>query len=238
MLERESDNLVDQLVEQIQKKIASGEYAPGQKLRQAALATAFQVSRTPVRQALSQLAARGIVDESAATGVVVKAHSPKDVRDVYRVRAEIEGLAAELAAHWITDEQLLSLRQIHDRFVNAVSSLYQSAHGDTARAGYDAVRKEWVATNAEFHAVINRASCNEYVNRIIGELHHGTTRGVVAASALGMYRHRMERNIAHHEAVLQALEARDPMNARAAMSMHVLESGEFVAAWLENQART
>ena len=71
-MQREPENLVDQLVEQIQKKIASGEYAPGQKLRQATLATAFQVSRTPVRQALSQLAARGLVDEDPASGVIVK----------------------------------------------------------------------------------------------------------------------------------------------------------------------
>jgi DNA-binding GntR family transcriptional regulator len=239
-MDREPEKLVNHLVEQIQSKIASGEYAPGAKLRQAALATAFQVSRTPIRQALTQLAARGFVDESVAGGVIVKTQTPKEVRDLYRVRAEIEGLAAELAAHWITDRALRELRQIHERFVGAVSLLHESAKvaHDRAESGYEAVRKEWVVTNSEFHAVINRASCNDYVCRLIGEMHLDSARGVIAASALGMYRHRMERNIQHHEAVLQALEARDPAKARAAMATHVLESGEFVAAWLENNTRT
>jgi DNA-binding GntR family transcriptional regulator len=48
----------------------------------------------------------------------------------------------------------------------------------------------------------------------------------------------MEKNITHHEAILAALEARDDLKARQAMATHVLESGEFVAAWIENQVRT
>jgi DNA-binding GntR family transcriptional regulator len=234
---REPENLVEQLVERIQEKIGSGEYVPGQKLRQAALAKTFQVSRTPVRQALTQLAARGLVDDNVASGFVVRSTSPKEVRDVYRVRAEVEGLAAELAAQWITDRDLMYLRTIHQRFIGAVLSLNDSARGEVAAVSYDTVRKDWIATNSDFHAAINRASCNEYVQRIVRELNMGSTRALVAASALGMYRHRMERNIDHHEAILKALEARNPVSSRAAMCAHVLESGEFVAAWLENQKR-
>jgi DNA-binding FadR family transcriptional regulator len=52
-----------------------------------------------------------------------------------------------------------------------------------------------------------------------------------------MYKHRMERNIEHHGAILAALEARDSNLSRSTMSEHVLESGEFVAAWLENHNR-
>ena len=72
---------------------------------------------------------------------------------------------------------------------------------------------------------------------VIADLQLGSSRGLIATSALGMYRHRMEKNIAHHAAILAALEARDEAAARQAMSTHILESGAFVAAWLENQAR-
>jgi len=233
------DKLVDQLADQIQHKIATGEYLPGQKLKQVALANTFQVSRTPVRQALSQLAARGIVDQSQ-TGAVVKSQSSKDVRDIYRVRSEVEGLAAQLAAQWITDHQLIELRRIHERFVQAVTDLNRlradSPAGHAETSAYQAARKEWVTTNSEFHAIIFQASCNAYLQKIIADLELGSSRGVIASSALGMYKHRMEKNIAHHEAILAALEARDDMAARQAMSAHVVESGEFVAAWLENQA--
>lgn len=234
------ERLVDRLVEQIQRKVASGEYAPGQKLRQVELANTFQVSRTPIRHALSLLAARGIVDQKHYSGVTVKATSAKDVRDVYRVRAEVEGLAAGLAAQWITDLQLVELRMIHERFVAAVSELSRlramSPSVDDSRE-YEAARKKWVSTNNEFHSIIYNASANAYLQKLIGELRLGSSRGLIASSALGMYKHRMEKNITHHEAILVALEARDEMAARRSMTTHVLESGEFVAAWLENQTR-
>jgi DNA-binding FadR family transcriptional regulator len=72
---------------------------------------------------------------------------------------------------------------------------------------------------------------------VIGDLQLGSSKGLIAASALGMYKHRMERNIEHHDAILAALEARDPDLSRSTMSAHVIESGEFVAAWIENHVR-
>jgi DNA-binding GntR family transcriptional regulator len=235
------EKLVDQLVEQIQRKIAAGEYVPGQKLKQVELANTFQVSRTPIRHALSLLAARGFVDQEHHSGVTVKAQSAKDVRDMYRVRAEVEGLAAQLAAHWIPDGQLVELRKIHERFVHAVSDLNRlrgSGATPDVSEEYEAARKEWVSTNSEFHKIIYNASGNAYLQKLISELQLGSSRGLIASSALGMYKHRMEKNITHHEAILAALEARDDLKARQAMATHVLESGEFVAAWIENQVRT
>ncbi|MET4579267.1 GntR family transcriptional regulator [Ottowia thiooxydans] len=235
------EKLVNQLADQIQQKIVTGEYRPGEKLKQVALANTFQVSRTPIRQALSQLAARGIVDQSQ-TGAVVKSQSSKDVRDIYRVRSEVEGLAAQLAAQWITDQQLLELRKIHTRFVHAVTELSrlraENPSGHTESAGYQAARQEWVSSNSEFHAIIFQASCNAFLGKIIADLQLGSARGRIASSALGMYKHRMERNIAHHEAILSALEAHDEIAARRAMAAHVDESGEFVATWMENQSQT
>ncbi|MGD9941782.1 MAG: GntR family transcriptional regulator [Burkholderiaceae bacterium] len=231
------ENLVAHLVEQIQERIASGEYQPGQKLKQVALANAFQVSRTPVRQALSLLAARGLVDQKQQSGVVVRAQSAKDVRDMYRVRAEVEGLAAQLAALWITDTQLAELRRIHERFVQAVSDLNRLRQ-DGHTAEYEQAKREWVATNSEFHSSIYQASCNSYLRKVIEDLHLGSSRGPMATSALGMYKHRMEKNMAHHEAILVALESRDEIAARQAMATHVLEAGEFVAGWLENRGRS
>lgn len=240
MTDSAGEGLVNQLVEQIQHKIVTGEYRPGQRLQQVALATAFQVSRTPVRQALSVLAARGVVERSHG-GVMVKSPSARDVRDIYRVRAEVEGLAAQLAAQWITDQQLIELRGIHERFVQAVTDL-NNLRADGLAAPHEppshqAIRQEWVSSNSAFHAVIFRASCNTYLQKLIAKLELGSSRGVIASSALGMYKHRMERNITHHAAVLAALEARDEAAARQAMAVHVEESGKFVSAWMENQIR-
>ena len=222
------ETLVAQLVERIQRKILTGEYRPGQRLKQVALAEEFQVSRTPIRHALSLLEARGLLDGAQGNSPVVRGLTAKDARDMYRVRAEVEGLAAEL----------VELRRLHERFVQAVSSLQglrgEMAH-DISAQDQEAIQQEWVASNGAFHAVIYRASGNEHLQRVIADLRLGASGGLMAMSAFGMYRHRMEKNILHHEAILRAFEARDPARAREAMATHVLESGEFVAAWIEKQ---
>lgn len=236
-------NLVELLYKQIQNRILSGEYPPGYKLRQEALASEFQVSRTPIREALSQLAAKGIIHYQPQTGAVVRRQSSKEVREIYRVRAEVEGLASQLAAQWITDDQLALLRKVHERFVSAVQVLSEVRSGsdqETAQSSeaIQAAREDWISLNAEFHSIIYNASNNACLQRIISDLHVSYTRNVQSASALGMYKHRMENNIRHHEDILLALEHRNPQEAREAMARHIIESGEFVASWLDNQNHT
>lgn len=237
----DNESLVDLLCKQIQARILSGEYPPGHKLRQGALASQFRVSRTPVRAALSLLAAKDLIIHHPEGGAIIKARSPREVREFYRVRAEVEGLAAELAAQWIPDHRLELLHSVHDRFVRAVRALNDCRSGQVGHNEHDetvrAAREEWINSNAEYHSIIYEASNNACLQRVINDLHMSHTRSVQASSALAMYRHRMENNIWHHQAILSALERRDPLEARGAMTRHIVESGEFVADWLENQSR-
>jgi DNA-binding GntR family transcriptional regulator len=233
--------LVRELAEKIQGKIGSGEYPPGTRLRQEELADAFGVSRTPIREALSQLEAKGVISQTPRRSAIVRAPSSRDVRETYQVRAEVEGLAAQLATEWISDRQLDELRQVHRRFVRAVNLLQRldaRSNGATNRAAakaVDAASAEWIETNALFHSIIHKACNNACLRRVIEDLHLGHTRNIMMSSALGMNRRRMERTISHHEAILEGLESRDPAKARRAMAQHILESGEFVVAWFENQ---
>jgi DNA-binding GntR family transcriptional regulator len=235
----EGANLVDQLYRQIQDRIVTGRYPPGYKLRQEALAAEFQVSRTPIREALSQLAAKGVIVYYPQTGAVVRSQTSKEMREIYHVRAEVEGFAAECAAHWITDDELERLRNVHERFVAAVRSLNNlRLQGDENAAAAKALQEAkdaWIGSNAEFHTIIYTASSNACLQRIINDLHLNYTRNVQSASALGMYKHRMENNIRHHQDILTALEQRSPKDAREAMARHIIESGEFIAGWLDNQ---
>src|SRR5580700_6615803 len=120
---RVSDKLVNQIVERIHAKIALGEYRPGDRLRQEMLAEYFSVSRTPVREALRLLESKGIISQEHRHSAVIRGPSTREVRETYQVRAELEGLAAELAAHWISDNQLADLASIHERFIRSVRDL-------------------------------------------------------------------------------------------------------------------
>lgn len=227
---------VSDLADRIHAMIAAGDYAPGQALPQEELALAFGVSRTPIREALSQLEAKGVIAQAHRRTAVVRVPSTREIRETYRVRAEVEGLAAELAAEWITDAALAELGCVHVRFEHAVAALQacrEEARG--AKARLDKASAAWIAANARFHDIIHEAGGNRCLRRVIDDLHLGHIRHVMRSSALGMDHHRMRRTIAHHAAILRALEARDPAAARRATAEHVLESGELVVAWFENR---
>ena len=87
------EQLVGSLADRISTKIFAGEYPPGSRLRQEALAEEFSVSRTPIREALRQLEAKGVIQHRPNQGAIVLAPNARDIRDAYQVRAELEGLA-------------------------------------------------------------------------------------------------------------------------------------------------
>jgi DNA-binding GntR family transcriptional regulator len=231
-----ADKLVSQIVERIHDKISLGELGPGDRLRQEALAEEFEVSRTPIREAIRQLEARGIVTQEHRHSAVIRAPSTREIREIYQIRAMLEGLAAQLAATWISDDQLTELATIHERFAAAVEEMATEKRAGRQRSK-EALRptRKWINTNGEFHSLIYHAGNNLELIKIIENLFSGYTRSIMAASALVMDRHRKIQNIRDHEQILLALQQRDASAAKKAMQSHVLESGTFVAAWLENR---
>lgn len=230
------EKLVGNLAERISAKISAGEYPPGSRLRQEALAEAFSVSRTPIREALRQLEVRGVIRHVPNQGAVVLAPSSRDIREAYQVRAELEGLAVSLAVEWITDEQIERMAEAQRRFADTVEKLTVSARSPNTRAHLKNV-PSWVESNDDFHGIIIEASGNRRLRRMIGDLHLGFTRSVML-SALTMDGRRMRENVAQHEAILEAIVRHDGVAARKAMSHHVLRSGELAVWWLESQARS
>src|SRR5215813_8929634 len=112
--------LVDKLAAELQARVLSGELPSGTRLRQETLAEQFGVSRTPVREALRKLQASGLVELQPRRGALVRRHSACEIRDAYEVRAELESLAAGLAAERIRPEQLDRLHEALEQFENAL----------------------------------------------------------------------------------------------------------------------
>src|SRR3954449_10588819 len=90
----------------IEEAIVAGELEPGTVLRQEQLSEQFQVSRTPIREALRRLAALGLVDFVPNRGVRVRTLAREELHEAFLVRAELEGLATELAAERMTEQDL------------------------------------------------------------------------------------------------------------------------------------
>jgi DNA-binding GntR family transcriptional regulator len=225
--------LVGNLADRISEKIFAGEYAPGSPLRQEALAEEFSVSRTPIREALRQLEAKGVIQHLPNQGAVVLAPNARDIREAYQVRAELEGLAISLAVEWITDEQIEQMRNAQKRFSQTVDKLTVAARHASAKNRLKNV-PNWVESNDEFHGVVIDASGNRRLKQMIRDLHLGFTRNIML-SALTMDGRRMRENVSQHDAILSATERHDAIEARKAMTHHILRSGELIVWWLESQ---
>jgi DNA-binding GntR family transcriptional regulator len=227
-----TDELVGSLADRISAKILAGEYPPGSRLRQEALAEEFSVSRTPIREALRQLEVKGVIQHRPNQGAVVLAPNARDIRDAYQVRAELEGLAISLAVEWITDEQVERMRRAQKRFADTVDKLI-AARKSSQKANLKGV-PNWVESNDEFHGVVIEASGNRRLRQVIQDLHLGFTRNIMHA-ALTMDGRRMRENVAQHDAILAAIGRHDAVEARKAMMHHILRSGELAVWWLESQ---
>jgi DNA-binding GntR family transcriptional regulator len=227
-----ADQLVASLADRISAKIFAGEFPPGSRLRQEALAEEFSVSRTPIREALRQLEVKGVIQHRPNQGAIVLAPNARDIREAYQVRAELEGLAISLAVEWITDEQIERMRRAQKKFADVVNKLI-AARKSNAKAQFKNV-PNWVESNDEFHGVVIEASGNRRLKQTIQDLHLGFTRNIML-SALTMDGRRMRENVAQHEAILSAISRHDAVEGRRVMTHHILRSGELAVWWIESQ---
>ncbi len=110
--------LRDQIYEYIIDMIKNGEVEPGQKLAEQSICNALGVSRTPVREALTRLAAEGIIDKIPRHGFSVRSASRKEKTDSYAVQYALEYLAAELYIDRCTEEML----QEQESYINQMEA--------------------------------------------------------------------------------------------------------------------
>jgi DNA-binding GntR family transcriptional regulator len=187
----------------LQDEIETGKLPPGATLDERALAARFDVSRTPVREALQQLAARELVRIAPRQGITVARLSIGKVRAMLEFIAELESLAAKLAARRVDDE--LS-RRLDDTLARCQEA---AVSGGTA---------EYTLANALFHEAIYAGSRNEYLAEQVR----------LARRMIQRYRVRDFQNKQHiakslqdHLKIARAIQAGDEALAAQIMQQHV-----------------
>jgi DNA-binding GntR family transcriptional regulator len=198
--------LRDQVKEFILERILTGAYAPGQRLVETQIARELECSQAPVREALRDLEQLGCVHYEPNRGCSVRAFSEEELLEAYPVRAVLEGLAAEQAASRITDDELAELDAL---FAEMCDGAERENDHDQARA------------NMAFHGCIVQAACNRTLQR------QWTLLEPFARTYLTIAKSHVDRRALaeRHRPILEALHARDPRAASAAMRFHLLEAG-------------
>jgi len=218
----------------IEEAIVTGDLAPGTILRQEQLSEQFEVSRTPVREALRKLAALGLVSFEPNRGVRVRTISREDLYEAFLVRAELESLATELAAPKMTEADLAELAEAEVEFNRLTQELRDSARPEGERWGLTA---DWVAANHGFHDVIYRVAAVPMIERLAkGARRTFAGKAVWAPGGSGVDA-LYARNEREHRAIIEALAAGSAAGARALARQHVLNSFQLLTAVLDQRSQ-
>lgn len=210
----------DQLRRTLEQEIFTGALKPGDRLDEQSLAQRFSVSRTPVREALRQLSASGLIEVRPRQGAVVSVITLPRLIEMFEVMAELEGMCARLAARRMTEAERARLRQIVEEAAVFAESVDLDAY---------------YVNNRDFHDAIYAGSHNQTLEEMTRSLHHRTAP---------YRRHQLNRpgrvheSLAEHKTVVEAVLAGDPEAAGRAMHRHVNVQGDVFADFLSTLPTT
>ena len=211
-------SLHDHAGDRLRAMILDGHLNPGQWIDEKALASSWQISRTPLREALKVLAAEGLVELVPHRGCRVIELSDQDADALFPVMALLEGQCAREAVAHLTASHLTDLRALHDKL-------------ETHAAAQD--RDGYYRVNHEFHSLVQRLAGNRWLDRVTTDLRQFMRMMRGRQLALPG---RMKQSLQEHRALLAAFESRDADRAEHTMRHHLLMQLEAFKTLRKRQA--
>lgn len=209
---------VDQMVRAISDRIVTGIMRPGEKLDEASLAERYKVSRTPVREALSRLAAMGLVDRRPNRGAIVAIVTPTHLASMFESMAELEAICARFCAERMTDKERRALEIEHQAAAQLVARDAES---------------DYELFNSDFHLRLYRGAHSMHIYEL----------AVLTRSRLAPFRRaqfrlegRLEKSWREHDRIVRAILARDGDGAGAAARAHLTVVGEASVVFAHDDA--
>jgi DNA-binding GntR family transcriptional regulator len=194
---------------ELRDRILTGRLQSGTRLDLDEITTEFGTSRTPVREALLELAYEGLVTIVPRSGITVVGMTPEHVVDNFAILAALSGKAAEWTTARVGPDQLAELVRLAERIVDA---------------------EDIVAANWRFHRGVNRACGSPPLLTYLRQAVR-----VVPASYFALLADQEQRSIDEHAALLDAMARGDAAAARTIAEAHVLAAGEALGDWLRNR---
>ena len=201
-------SLRGQVFDKIRSDILNGKYKRGEELVESSIGKELGISRTPVREAIRQLELEGLVQLVPNKGAFVTGISEKDVRDIYLIRARLEGLAARMAAKNITPELLEAMEE------TVVLSEYHAK-----KEHYEQVCE----MDSKFHKLLYKASGSRILEHTLTDFHQYVQRVRMASI---MQKRRMEKSNDEHGAILTAIREHDEEKAELVATRHISNTVE------------
>ncbi len=203
-MERQEKNrsIAEEVFDRIEEAILEGEFPPGELLTENKLCQRLSVSRTPIREALTRLRQKGLIEETGR-GAVVLGLSEKDLSDIYEIRIRVEGFTTALCAQIMTDEQLTALEE-----TVALQEFY------TARGQADTIKN----LDSRFHEQLYTHCGSGVLAAVLSDLHRKVRRFRRASVEDPA---RAAAAVREHREILGALRARNGKLAEQLAITHI-----------------
>lgn len=185
--------------------ITSGEFEPGARLSEADLARRLGISRGPLREALGRLEGR-LVTRTPRIGVRVISFSKDDLEALFYTREALEGMAARLACERMTPDEIAGVRKLLTADLNKTEIAEGKVYAPRTR-------------DEDFHfSIISAARCNRIERLLMDEIYYQIR---IHRRKSSTQPGRTKAAVNEHQAIVAALESRDPDKAEAAMRTHL-----------------
>lgn len=194
---------VEQMVRAIADMIVTGVMHPGERLDELSLAVRFDVSRTPVREALRELSAMGLVDREPNRSAVVANVTEAYLHSMFEAMSELEAICARLAAERMTVDERHAL---------------EVEHRASARLVHANAQEDYAAHNTEFHTRLYRGAHNDHIYEMVTQ-----TRARLAPFRRAQFRlpGRLAKSYDEHDVIVTAIMRGDSAAASQAAYSHV-----------------
>jgi len=204
------------VTERLREKILSGELREGEQLRQDAIAAEFQISRIPVREALSHLAAEGLITIVANRGAVVSALSPDEIMQMFETRAVLESYMLRCAIPNMKKEDVQNAEDILGHYEQSLEK--------------DSEMKSWGQWNWSFHSALYAPANRPVMLSFLKTLNINCDRYTRLHLVFTRDLHRAGQ--AHRE-LLDACKTRNPEIAATELWKHITEAGEYLKEFIK-----
>ena len=205
----------EEIADRLRELIFAGELEPEARVQEKDLCVRFEISRTPLREALKVLASEGLITLLPNRGARVTRLTSEDAEELFPVMGVLEALSGELACASITDPEILEIKAMH----------YQMALHHTRQE-----REEYFKLNQEIHRKIMEIASNTILAGVYGSLARRIRRVRYLANA---NRTRWDEAMVEHTEILAALEARDGARLAGLLKMHLMSTLAAVKAIIE-----
>jgi DNA-binding GntR family transcriptional regulator len=215
--------LRERVLERLRDEILNGELRPGEFVRQLHIAERYGVSQMPVREALKELAAEGLVENIPYRGVRVVQYSIDDIDDLFALRSFLEGRTAKAASSRITEEEVDGLVVLAEKMKVAIASKQEAVYR---------------SINRQFHQTIYRISKSYFLIQILDKLwstYPTMLPGNLSQTVTRPVASRNERDNEEHFAIIEALKKHDFTTVEILMKEHIKNAGnELVTVYQEH----